>query len=253
MANHESEKKNWERGQCQLVAVEINKAKGTDYEVHPPDAEPADGTLKSKSGAHPPLPLQVVSIPLDFRHRDDKHSVEKIREVLRRSLEEHGFNHCCVGLILSGEAEMYGIKHAELELLTEIVLKEAANGNRTLKYEDILERSPELSELVHDIIISHHEEIQKPDVDIPAGGALPPDGRWIKEGILKKVEKYGGAEAVKNLVLVIGVAGFVDDEQVQAFRADHPTDTLPFAQIWIVTPFHGVVCLKGCASQQAPQ
>jgi hypothetical protein len=245
MANHDEEKKNWEREQCQFVTAEINKSKGTDYDVHPPDAEPADVTLKSKSGAHPPLSVQVVSIPWDFRHRDDKHSVEKMRGALRRSLEEHGFNHCCVGLILSGEAEMHGIKHAELELLTEIVLKEAANGNRTLKYEDILERSPELSELVHDIIISHHEEIQKPDVDIPVGGALPPDGRWIREGVLKKMEKYGGAEAVKKLALVIGVAGFVDEEQVQAFQADHPAETLPFSQIWIVTPFHGVVCLKG--------
>ena len=244
MANHEEEKKKWEQEQGQLVAAEINKSKGTDYDAHPPDAEPADVTLKSKSWAYPPLPVQVVSIPLDFRHRDDKHSVEKIREALKRSLEQHGFNHCCVGLILSGEAEMHGIRHAELEILTGIVLKEAANGNRTLKYEDIFERSPEPSELVHDIIISHHEELQNPDVDIPSGSALPPDGRWIKEGILKKVEKYGGAKAVKDLVLVIGVAGFVDDEQVQAFQADNPAETLPFAQIWIVTPFHGVVCLK---------
>lgn len=58
------------------------------------------------------------------------------------------------------------------------------------------------------------------------------------------MERYGGTEAVKELVLVVGVAGFVDDEQVQAFQADHPSETLPFAQIWIVTPFHGVVCLK---------
>jgi hypothetical protein len=245
MANHEEQKKNWEREQGQLVAAEMNKSKGTDYDAHPPDAEPADVTLKSKSGTHPPLPVQVVSIPLDFRHRDDKHSVEKIREALKRSLEENWFNQCCVGLILSGEAEMHGIKHTELVLLTEIILTEAANGeNRTLKYEDILERSPKLSELVHTIIISHHEELQNPDVDIPVGGGLPPDGRWIKEGILKKVERYGGPEAVKGLVLVIGVAGFVDEEQVQAFQADHLAETLPFAQIWIVTPFHGVVCLK---------
>ncbi len=244
MTNHDAEKKKWELEQCQLVAAEMNKSQGTDYDARPSDAEPADVILKSKSEAHPPLPVQVVSIPLDFRHRDDKHSVEKIREALKRSLEEHGFNHCSVGLILSGEAEMHGIKHAELELLTETVLKEAANGNRTLKYEDILELSPKLSELVHDIIISHHEELQNADVDIPSGSAVPPDGRWIREGILKKVDKYGGAEAVKDLVLVIGVAGFVDDEQIQAFQTDHPSETLPFSQIWIVTTFHGVVCLK---------
>ena len=59
-----------------------------------------------------------------------------------------------------------------------------------------------------------------------------------------KVEKYGGAEAVKGLVLVIGVAGFVDEDQVAAFLGENPTDALPFLQIWIVTPFHGVICLK---------
>jgi hypothetical protein len=97
---------------------------------------------------------------------------------------------------------------------------------------------------VHTIIVSHFEELRSPDVDIPAGGALPPDGRWIKEGIQLKVKKYGGAEAVKELVLVIGVAGFVDEEQVEAFLGENPTEALPFMQIWIVTPFHGVICLK---------
>lgn len=202
MADYEDEKKKWELNQCQIVSAEMNKLRGTDYEASSSDAEPADVILKSKSCLYRTLPVQVVSIPLDFRHRDDKHSVGKIKETLTHSLEAHGFIHCSVGLILSGEAEMHGIKHTELEFLTEIILKEVATGNRRIQYEDILERSPDLAELVHDIIISHHEEIQKPDVDIPAAGALPPDGRWITEGILKKVEKYGGAEAVKELMLV---------------------------------------------------
>jgi hypothetical protein len=244
MPNHEEEKKEWELEQCQLVAAEMNKQRGTDYVAHPSKAEPADVVLESNSGAYPSLQVQVVSIPLDFRHRDDKHSVETIREALTRALPARGLRHCLVGLVLSGEAEMHGIKHDLVEALTELILTEASAGNRTLNYEDIFERSAELSDYVHQIYISHHEIIPDVEIDIPAGSALPPDGRWIKEGILKKVERYGGTEAVKELVLVVGVAGFVDDEQVQAFQADHPSETLPFAQIWIVTPFHGVVCLK---------
>jgi hypothetical protein len=228
----------------QLVAQEMNKTRGTDYEAGPSDGEPADATLRSKSGKFPTLPVQVVSIPLDFRHRDDKHSVDKIRESLKSSLQEHGFKHYVVGLILSGKGEMRGIKHRDLEILTDIVLREAASGGRTIDYGEIYEQSSELSELVHTIIVSHHEELQSPDVDIPAGGALPPDGRWIKEGIKLKVKKYGGAEAVKELVLVICVAGFVDDDQVDAFLHENPAEGLPFLQIWIVTPFHGVICLK---------
>jgi len=219
MPNDQAEKKQWELQQCRLVAQEMHKPLGTDYEAEPGNAEPADVTLTSTSGAFPSLQVQVVSIPLDFRHRDDKHSVEKIRETLAKVLPARGLKHCSVGLILSGEAELHGMSHTALEALTDIILKETTGGNRTLRHEDILERSPEIAELVHDILICHEEIIPNVEIDIPAGGALPPDGRWIMEGILKKVEKYGGAEVVKDLALVIGVAGFVDDEQVQAFQA----------------------------------
>ena len=248
MPNDQAEKKRWELEQCQLVAKEMHNLLGTDYEAEPGDAEPADVTLRSKSGAFPSLQVQVVSIPLDFRHRDDKHSVQKIREVLAKDVPARGLTHCSVGLVLSGEAAMRGIKHDELETLINIILSEARPGNLTLRYEDILERSEELAKSVHNIVIWIDESIPNIEIDIPEGGALPPDGRWIIEGILKKVDKYGGANAVKELVLVIGVAGFVDDEQVQAFREAYLPDALPFAQIWIVTPFDGVICLKGPAN-----
>src|SRR5260370_27075798 len=104
----------------------MRKLYGPDYDAYPSNAEPADAVLKSKSGAYPSLPVQVVSIPLDFRHRDDKHSVNKIIEVLTKSLPTRGLRHCSVALILSGEAEMHGIEHDALEILTEIVLREAA-------------------------------------------------------------------------------------------------------------------------------
>jgi hypothetical protein len=243
VSSREEEKKKWELEQCRFVAVEMNKLRGTDYEARPSTAEPADVVLVSPSGKHPSLSVQVVSIPLDFRHRDDKHSVEKIRETLIRSLA--GAKHLYVGLILSGKAETHGMKHGVLDVLTDVVRKEASTGsNRTLRYQDILERSRELSEYVHDIVIGHHEIIPTVEIDMPAGSTLPPDGQWIDEGIQKKMAKYGGAEAVKELVLVIGVAGFVDNEQVDAFQKEHHPETLPFAQVWIVTPFHGIVCLK---------
>jgi hypothetical protein len=244
MENRAVEKKNWEVTQCQIVADEINRLRGTDYEAHASETEPADVILESTSGKHSLIPAQVVSIPVDFRHRDDKHSVEKIRKTLAELLSARGLQHCLVGLILSGKAEMEGIKQLLMEQLAEIIFKEAAYENRTLGYYDIYERSAELAEFVHDILISHHEIIPNVELDIPAGSALPPDGRWIEEGVLKKSAKYGGAKAVKGLMLVMGVAGFVDDEQIASFQAAYPPETLPFSEIWIVTPFHGVVCLK---------
>jgi hypothetical protein len=65
---YKEEKKNWEVEQSHFVAAEMNKLHGTDYGAHPSDAEPADVVLNSKSGTHLSLPVQVVSIPLDFRH-----------------------------------------------------------------------------------------------------------------------------------------------------------------------------------------
>lgn len=244
MTNYEAAKKNWELAHCQLAATEMNRQQGTDYEPQPPDAEPADVSLKSKSGKYPTLPVQVVSIPLDFRHRDDKHSVEKIKKTLNELLTAGGLVHCLVGIILSGEAEIHGIKNSMIDVLADFILREARTGDRELKYEEICGQSEELSALVHNIFISHHEEIPGIEIDIPAGSALPPDGRWIAEGIFKKAERYGGMDAVKGLTLVMGAAGFVDDEQIHAFQAAHRPDTLPFSQIWIVTPFHGVACLK---------
>jgi hypothetical protein len=245
MANREEGKKNWELAQCQLVAAEMNKLRGTDYEAHPGNAEPADVFLRSKSGAHPTLPVQVVSIPLDFRQRDDKHSVEKIKATLAELLLSRGVRHCLVGIILSGEAELHGMKHSVLKVLNEMILKAVATGrNQTLRYDEIYEKSSEVAANVHDILISHHEIISGVEIDIPAGSTIPPDGRWIEEGILKKAVKYGGTDAVKGLTLVIGVAGLVDDEQIKAFQAAYRPEALPFSQIWIVTPFHGVICLK---------
>jgi len=245
MPSYEQKKKEWELEQGHLVATEMNKLDESDYEVHPSDREPADLILHSKSEGRPDLPVQVVSIPVDFRHRDDKDTVEKIREYLIEKLVAAGVKHCIVGVILSGEAEMHGINSATMGALAELLLEATSTGkNQTLDYGEIYQRSPEIAEQVHTVLISHHECVPSVEIDMPAGSALPPDGRWISEGILKKAAKYGGEKAVKDLVLLIGVKGFVDDEQIHAFQAANPAESLPFAQVWIVTPFHGVVRLK---------
>jgi hypothetical protein len=36
------------------------------------------------------------------------------------------------------------------------------------------------------------------EIDMPAGPALPPDGRWISEGIVKKAAEYGEEKAVRT-------------------------------------------------------
>jgi len=58
------------------------------------------------------------------------------------------------------------------------------------------------------VLISHYECVPGVEIDMPAGSALPPDGSWISEGIVKKAAKYGEEKAVCDLVLLIGVNGF---------------------------------------------
>jgi hypothetical protein len=244
MSNREEAKKVWELEKCRRVAEAINEADGADYEAQPSNAEPADVVLVSKSKKFVQRPAQVVSIPLDFRHRDDKGTVEKLKRGLAELLRNKGMEHLLVGVIPSGDAEMHGVKEPIVEQLAEIVAKEGRDRDLVLGYGEIYERSPELAESIHNIFVSHHDAIPEIEIDIPAGSAVPGDGQWIEEGVWKKLKKYGNEKAVENLMLVIGVAGFVDDQQIEAFQRANPTEKLPFAEVWIVTPFHGVVCLK---------
>lgn len=245
MADRATEKKAWEVEQGAVVANELNRAEGTDYKAEAGTSEPADVVLTSSNPNFPNRSAQVVSIPLNFRHRDDKQTVQRLQATLVELLMQRGMRHMLVGLILSGKAELHGMKPGVVDQLADIIVSEGASKDVNIRYDAIYERLPELAELVHDIFVSHHPDvIEEVSVDIPAGGAFPMDGRWIQEGIQKKVDKYGGEKAVNDLMLIIGVAGFVNDEQVTAFQKTFAETNLPFAEIWINTPFHGTICLK---------
>ena len=73
----------------------------------------------------------------------------------------------------------------------------------------------------------------------PAG-----DGRWIKAAVDRKVARYGNANAVRDVALVIGALGLVSGDQITSFRRDVLEEELAFAEIWLVSGFEGVVRLK---------
>jgi hypothetical protein len=244
IGDREAQKRAWEVEQGRLVAEYLNGAQGTDYEARAADAEPADVILVSPSGRFPPRNAQVVSIPLDFRSRDDKQTVNRIRTRLAELMRARGVQEIYVGLSLSGEAEMHGMTRPQIEQLADFIVRMRGEQDVTLGYDEIYEHSPELADLVHRILIARPGLFRGMQVDIPAGSAVPLDGRWIEEGIQHKLERYGGEEAVRGLTLIIGVAGFVDDEQVAAFQRAFCEADLPFAEIYINTPFHGTTCLK---------
>jgi hypothetical protein len=245
MNSREIEKKQWEVRQGALVARAINEDEGTDYDVSPAAREPADVVLKSICGKYPTREAQVVSIPLDYRSRDDKHTLRHLETSLEQILLARGMRHILVGVIPSGAVEMYGVPRHIVERLADLIEHEGRNCDVSLNYYEIYDRDHELGEMFHIINISHHPDvIRDVEIDIPRGGAVPRDGRWIEEGIRKKLVKYGGEDAVRNLALIIGVAGFVDDRQIAAFRTTFAESELPFAEIWINTQFHGTSCLK---------
>jgi hypothetical protein len=245
MGDREAEKKAWEVAQGTLVAHGLNRAEGCDYICQPSESEPADVVLTSPSGKFKRREAQVVSVPFDFRSRDDKQTVQRVQTALGELLKARGAHHMLVGLILSGKAEMHGVRPTLIKQLADLIARVAESSKAELRYKEIYACSPKLAEMFHEVRISHHPDIiQDVSVDIPAGGAFPLDGRWIEEGIQKKVEKYGGEKAVLTLMLIIGVAGFVENRQVNAFKQAFTEAQLPFAEIWINTPFHGTFCLK---------
>lgn len=245
MGNRQTRKTEREMREGELVAQALNKAGGTDYEAVPASQEPADVTLRSISGRFPTRQAQVVSIPLDFRSRDDKHTLIRIETTLEEMLRERDIHHMLVGIFPSSRAEMHGAPRKVVERLADLIEKEGRNRDISFSNFEMYERDPVLAEMFDGINISHHPGfIENVEIDIPRGGSFPRDGRWIQQGILKKLVKYGGAAAVKDLVLIIGVAGFVDDRQVAAFLRGHPESDLPFAEIWINTTYHGTYCLK---------
>lgn len=247
----DEKKKKWEIDQCRAVAEQINNMRGTDYEPKPVDCRQdfPDAVLMSVSGKYPTIEVEVTSIPLDFLERDDNDNDRKIRETLRRFLLSKSVEHYYVDLGLAVEAHVHGVSKALLEqlaqLLFEVASNESGTTNRSVDFREICRHSPELAKYVTDVSLFHHMSIRGVQVDVAEGQRLPSDGRWIEEGVRKKWEKYRDRKMVENVMLVLGVAAFVDDEQINAFRAKNPEELLPFSEIWIVRHYdRGVFCLK---------
>jgi hypothetical protein len=247
----DEKKKKWEIDQCRAVSEQINNMRGTDYEPKAVDCrrEFPDAVLESASGKYPKIEVEVTSIPADFLERDDNDNDRKIRETLARFLLSKGVGHYHVDLGLADEARVHGVSEALVEqlagLLSQVASNESGATSRRVGFTEIYRHSPELAKYVTDVSLFHHTSIRGVQVDVAEGQLLPSDGRWIEGGIRKKWDKYRNRKMVENIMLVIGVAAFVDVEQIIAFRAANPEELLPFSEIWIVTYYdRGVFCLK---------
>ena len=126
----------------------------------------------------------------------------------------------------------------------DIAARESHSGTRRIDPAELLVIDPDLTAYLGNVVLFWEDEKADVTVDTPGVPAeLPDDGSWIEEGIELKLKKYGGAEAVKDLTLVIGVEALIDGQQVASFTAAHPPESLPFAEIWI-NSMEGPTCLK---------
>ncbi|HEV2232526.1 MAG TPA: hypothetical protein VGV68_03870 [Terriglobia bacterium] len=255
MSQLKADKKKWEIDQCQAVADEINRMRGTDYIAICSGREFPDVILTSASKRHSCLQVEVTSIPGDFMGRDDNHNELRVKEKLEASLSDKGLQHFQVDLGLTQEARARGIKKSLVEqlagLLSEAVSNKAGASRIRLGYGEIHRHSPELATLVTDVSLLRHKLNPGPQVEVAVGQWLPSDGRWIEEGIKKKLKRYG-PDTVKEVMLVLGVKAFVDTEQIDRFRTSNPEQSLPFSEIWIVTYYdRGVFCLKSSTPDPA--
>lgn len=239
----EAKKKERELLPCRRLALEINRVQGTDYDACASDDGFADALLRSASRKHPDISIQVVSVPLDWRYRNDKSSLTRTTQALADALLRRGLKNCSIDLVPTTKAETRKMPAPLVQKLADLLFDERAKGSRRLDYGQIYAYAPDLAEYFDYATIFCHRAIPKVTVEIASGHVLPPDGQWIAEGIFKKIQRYGGAAAVKDLTLLIDTAGVVDDSQIAAFKAAHPEETLPFSEIWILG-LQGLVCLK---------
>jgi hypothetical protein len=238
------QKKDQEVSLCQSVAQEINKKEGTDYRAEPGTSEPADVCLVSSSKTHPPRSVQVVTIPHDLSAREDNSNIHKLKHNLLAALRGVGLSRCIVRMLLSEKTIRYGLKQELTETLARVIVQEGEDRNVQLRGTDLYAFSPELAKSISLISVLHSPHMKRLDVQVDLWTWGPRDGRWIEEAINLKLAKYGGPQAVEDLTLVIGALAFVDREQIKAFQETNPPDTLPFAEIWIVSPIEGTLALK---------
>jgi hypothetical protein len=232
---------------CEEVARVINQQQGTEYRAEPAaeQDEIHDVILRSIVGGHEPMPLQVVTIPIgDIGSRLDTGHRKRLQEQLPTMLQAEGLRKVWVNLVLNDRGIRYGLENEMVKSLVNLIVEMAATGGGEVGDDALYERGPELADRIGRVAVTHVPTIAGVRVGIPMATYVPRDERWIVEGIQKKLDKYGGTEQVKDLILVVGDFGVVDREQIDVFRQVKPPERVPFRAIWLVSRMEGVHLLK---------
>lgn len=230
---------------CERLADHLRAESGADYRVERmPDDNIADVVLKSASA--PDRYLQVVTVPTDAELREDTDRGRRLEQDLIRCLKDHRVTPCGLTVHLGRDGRRHNIPRSVVNRLAELVAREFSAGAAPMTWnEDMLFAcAPELCDYVAAMTAWRLPESRDFSVSIPLSAHLPEGGEWIVAAITQKLDRYGGTAAVERLGLVIGALGLITGSQIEAFRQAHPPESLPFAEIWLVSAFEGVVPLK---------
>lgn len=232
---------------CDQVAAELNRADGSDYRAALVDEQDniADALLVSDSGRWPQRLLQVTTIPRDLQHRETSSNRDRVEQRLKEALESHQTD-CIITLHLSEQGNEVGLKPQHIKRLAQLVRDSSGQPIAEWTGEQLWQADAELSDRVSHMTVHRLPGYGKIDVTIPLSRYMPPEGSWIHDAITQKAKRYG-LDTVKNVVLVIGALGLVTPSNTASFQAAHAQEQLPFAEIWLVSPFDGVTCLKRSA------
>jgi hypothetical protein len=205
----ETEKKRRELDEGEIAAAYLNQELATDYKVVPSDREPADVLFVSAGGQHPERMVQVVTIPHDYEVRTDNQNLARLSRDLTAALRDRDLTHLSVGYIALETSSTRGMPKAQVEALADyIAAKEPTEENQPpveIGFMELLSVDPELSVYLSNVVLFRDDRSLDVTVGTPGVATeLPDDGSWIEEGIQLKLKKYGGADAVKTLTLVIG-------------------------------------------------
>jgi hypothetical protein len=219
---------------CSCVADEMNRTQGTDYKAIPSGADFPDVLLVSQSETLPRREVEVVSTPPDFAIRADNPNIRNLEHSLGQTLTRLGVSGVNVQLSPTRLAAERPTSARIINKLSELIASEILRSSDFyISDVEIYRISREVSAIINGVRV-YRLATPTHQISSSRNFYLPPDGRWIEEAFLKKLNRYA-PEVVRSHILVIDGQYHLDSEQMNAFCKTLAERDLLFAEIWTVT------------------
>lgn len=225
------------------VADAINSVESTDYRAES-GPNPPDAMLVSVTGRFPQIELEIVSLPIeDFTARDDNQNVLKLKDQLHRELTQHAFE---VSVHLLDRGKRYGVPTDVVKrlvaLIKQVMMRTSITNPATVDFGQMYQQYPDIAEYVSEVSVVSFRDPSSIFISVPLATYSPRDASWLLKAAAKKDLLARAANS--RVAVAIDGSWLVDAQQISAFQTSSQISALPFAQLWLVTSFHGTVRLK---------